>query len=189
MTRVQIPAGALFSSFTISIHGAAFAQRRAVSKARQKDFEKRHTQAIHSTQPPKTKASDRRRFKMEVSGWYADKGLRRRASTASRLATTATSQASWSSSERPPLGLCKPSTASLRDLQDTLDGSALRHTPYPGQQDSQNSFANQPNLYILHRDLGPDSLAEYAIHGSPTAAYISPPALRICQSTCTTFAA
>jgi len=32
VTRVQIPAGALFSS-TISIHGAVFAQRRAVSKS------------------------------------------------------------------------------------------------------------------------------------------------------------
>jgi Predicted exonuclease of the beta-lactamase fold involved in RNA processing len=48
-------------------------------KARQKDFEKRHTQAIHSTQTSKTRASDQRRFKIEVSGWYADEGLRRRA--------------------------------------------------------------------------------------------------------------
>jgi len=48
-------------------------------KARQKDFKKRHTQAIHNTQTPKTRASDRRRFKIEVSGWYVDEGLRRRA--------------------------------------------------------------------------------------------------------------
>jgi len=71
-------------------------------KARRKDFEKRHTQAIHSTQTPKTRASGRRRFKIEVGRWYVDEGLRRRASTASRSATTATSRASWSSSERPP---------------------------------------------------------------------------------------
>jgi len=48
-------------------------------KARQKDFEKRHTQAIHSTQTPKTRVSGRHRFRMEVSGWYAEEGLRRRA--------------------------------------------------------------------------------------------------------------
>jgi len=67
-----------------------------------KKRKKRYSQTIQKVHKPHDQASDRRRFRMEVSGWYVDEGLRRRASTASRSATTATSQASWSSSERPP---------------------------------------------------------------------------------------